>query len=655
MAEQPRYKNDYTYVDNYYSQSIPSASGDHKYYHPPQENTYEYAGPPTVSQDVRMNNLNPPPPNPPPYDAAIRQASNGRQAPDGRRSQRCWCYVCVFVVVLLVCGSAVGVTYIVLTTSRSSGSSGGSQPPVPITSCPDPIRTEAPAQSNSTNVYWREPMARHPSNISSLERSHQPGDRFFIGSTYVTYTFTDKNGNTGICSFDVTVVDVTPPEITNCPLDQEYFITGPNEEEITWSEPTASDNSGGITHVTQSHGQEVLFPAGDTKVSYHFSDPSGNQASCVFTITVTGIRPPEITDCPQDVVRTTPSGGSTSVIVWWAEPSATNPSGEMLSLERSHQPGDYFGIGETTITYTFTGDRGLQAVCEFNINVVVTDGTPPVISNCPADTSHEAPVDGNVAIVWWTEPTASSPSGAIVTLQEPSYRPGNNFEIGSTSVNYVFIDNIGLRVTCSFRITVIDVTPPLVQRCPEDIRIDGFSGNIGDGVEVTWLEPTATDNSGKPVTIDKSHHPGSTFIHGVTEVTYVFRDHGGEESICTFYITVPDTSPPTIHQCPEDMTFQYQSYSSAVYWTRPYATDSSGNVTLLHASHTSGSYFSSGDTVVEYVFVDSDGNIAKCSFTVTGVYKSSSSSTTTTSSVSGTLVAFICLVIICYCCYKYKK
>ena len=46
-------------------------------------------------------------------------------------------------------------------------------------------------------------MAENPENISSIEKSHQSGDLFHIGSTIVTYKFNDKNGNTGICSFDV--------------------------------------------------------------------------------------------------------------------------------------------------------------------------------------------------------------------------------------------------------------------------------------------------------------------------------------------------------------------------------------------------------------------------------------------------------------------
>ena len=86
----------------------------------------------------------------------------------------------------------------------STIASGPVQPPVAIKFCPEPIRINAPAQSNSATVFWKEPVAQNPANILSVDKSQTPGQRFFIGSTVVTYTLTDKGGRTGTCSFDVT-------------------------------------------------------------------------------------------------------------------------------------------------------------------------------------------------------------------------------------------------------------------------------------------------------------------------------------------------------------------------------------------------------------------------------------------------------------------
>ena len=55
--------------------------------------------------------------------------------------------------------------------------------------------------------------------------------------------------------------------------------------------------------------------------------------------------------------------------------------------------------------------------------------------------------------------------------------------------------------------------------------------------EVTWTEPTATDNSGI-VTLTSSHSPGSTFDIGTTTVTYTATDDAFNTVSDTFTVTV---------------------------------------------------------------------------------------------------------------------
>ncbi len=55
---------------------------------------------------------------------------------------------------------------------------------------------------------------------------------------------------------------------------------------VTWTEPTATDNSGTQPSFTQSHQSGDIFIVGTTQVRYIFSDVSGNQAVCTFTVTI---------------------------------------------------------------------------------------------------------------------------------------------------------------------------------------------------------------------------------------------------------------------------------------------------------------------------------------------------------------------------------
>ena len=55
---------------------------------------------------------------------------------------------------------------------------------------------------------------------------------------------------------------------------------------VTWTEPTATDNSGMTPTVTQSHQPGVSFPVGITQVTYTFTDMAENEAMCSFSVTL---------------------------------------------------------------------------------------------------------------------------------------------------------------------------------------------------------------------------------------------------------------------------------------------------------------------------------------------------------------------------------
>ena len=85
-------------------------------------------------------------------------------------------------------------------------------PPV-IIGCPDDKQVTAAAGANSAFVSWTEPTASDNSGITpTVTRTHVPNSRFFLGTTLVTYTFTDRSDNTAVCSFEVTI----SRKIINC-------------------------------------------------------------------------------------------------------------------------------------------------------------------------------------------------------------------------------------------------------------------------------------------------------------------------------------------------------------------------------------------------------------------------------------------------------
>src|SRR5262249_26966194 len=92
--------------------------------------------------------------------------------------------------------------------------------------------------------------------------------------------------NQSACQFTVTVQDTEAPKIT-CPPNQVAITANPRDPSVavTFPTPAISDNAPGATVVcTPASGS--VFPVGTTTVNCVATDPSGNTASCSFTVTV---------------------------------------------------------------------------------------------------------------------------------------------------------------------------------------------------------------------------------------------------------------------------------------------------------------------------------------------------------------------------------
>ena len=88
----------------------------------------------------------------------------------------------------------------------------------------------------------------------------------------------------------ITAADVTNPVIQNCPSDITRSLPATSTgTTVTWQEPTATDDSGIQPNVMRSHAPGLFFPLGTTRVTYTFTDLSGNSAVCSFDVIVIGM------------------------------------------------------------------------------------------------------------------------------------------------------------------------------------------------------------------------------------------------------------------------------------------------------------------------------------------------------------------------------
>jgi hypothetical protein len=123
---------------------------------------------------------------------------------------------------------------------------------------------------------------------------------------------------------------------------------------------------------------------GTSTVTYRATDASGNTADCSFTVTVTqnaDTEDPVISNCPENITVSN-DAGSCGAIVNWTPPTATDNSGS-VNLTSNFEPGSFFPVGTTTVTYTATDAAGNTATCSFE--VTVSDNEKPVISSRQPD------------------------------------------------------------------------------------------------------------------------------------------------------------------------------------------------------------------------------------------------------------------------------
>lgn len=478
-----------------------------------------------------------------------------------------------------------------------------------ITGCPSNITTTTAPNLCGAYVAWTPPSVSDNCPGVSITATYSSGAFFPVGTTPVSYLATDAYGNTSTCMFTVTVNDVGTPTFTNCPsnivTNNTINTCGAN---VSWTPPTASGGCASLT-VTSTANPGDNFPVGTTTVTYTADDGAGNTATCSFNITITDTQNPTFTGCPSNQTVSNTVGSCGAIVTWTAPTPNDNCPGVIVTS--SHNSGDFFTIGNTTVSYTAADAAGNTSTCSFAVNV--TDNENPGISGCPAPISVSNDPGACGAVVSWTAPTETDNCPGVTMTS--NYSPGATFPIGATTVNYTATDANGNTSICSFIVTVTDNQNPAFAGCPAPISQNNDPGSCS--AIVNWTVPTASDNC-LGVIISSSHSPGTTFPIGTTTVTYTATDASGNTGTCSFDVVITDTENPLFIGCPGPIISNnsFGNCSAIVTWTPPSATDNCAGL-VVTSNYNPGATFPVGATTVTYTATDNVGNSSTCSFTVT--------------------------------------
>ncbi len=272
------------------------------------------------------------------------------------------------------------------------------------------------------------------------------------------------------------------------------------------------------------------------------------------------------TNCPPNITVNTTTN---SAVATWVTPTLSGTCGGMVLLASvppsltAINSGSSFPVGVSNIRYDVfnTSDGTLKdSSCRFSVTVVqnnpcATDVTPPVFSGVQPNVTVNC--WGNIPTV--IHPTASDNCSTVsqITINFQEIRTGLILKRTWTGT-----DIRGNATTATQTITVLDNIAPVFTGCPQNISVT----TTGTCEVVPWNAPASvSDNCGAP---DVTFTPavGTCFPVGTHTVAYVATDGAGNQSTCSFTITV---SGNTAANCKKYTAASTNSICNPATW-QPY-------------------------------------------------------------------------------------
>ncbi|MDB4591457.1 HYR domain-containing protein, partial [Flavobacteriaceae bacterium] len=460
-----------------------------------------------------------------------------------------------------------------------------------------------------------EPTASDNCAVATFTSDYSPGDTFPLGTTAVTYTATDGNGQTVTCTFNVTVEDNEVPTIT-CAADQTQNTDAGNcTAVVTVVAPTTADNCV-VASVTNNFNGTAdasgTYPIGTTTVVWTVTDNSGNIATCSMDITVTDNEAPNAV-C-QDITASVDASGNLTITGDDVDGGSTdNCTGMTLSV--SPNTFDCTDTGTTvTVTLTATDAAGLTDTCTANVTII--DQVAPT-AVCQ-DITVQLDATGNVTITAADVDNGSSDAcGGAVTL---ALTPSSSFDcndLGANTVTLFVTDASGNSSFCTATVTVEDSVAPTITCAADQTQ------NLDAGLctaDVTVAGPTISDNcSVASITNDFNNTADASddYPLGTTTVTWTLTDGSGNTATCTQDIVITDNQAP-VAVC-QDITVQLDATGAVTINASDLdggSTDCSSMTFAVSPSSTFDCDDIGTNTVTLFV-TDAAGNIGFCAAVVT--------------------------------------
>ena len=265
-----------------------------------------------------------------------------------------------------------------------------------------------------------------------------------------------------------------------------------------------------------------------------------------------------------------------------------------------------------TVTGTIYQVTATNGACTLRDTVTINLRPQPTIVNAPNFTT--CPLDTSILVASGTY--INSYSWSTGQLNDSIKIAPLNTTVYSV---YAFTDCGTFKDT--IKVTTADNISPVILNCPPNDTAYVAAGMCT--YPYSWAAPTVTDNCPFPTISQIIGAPSGTAISvGNHIMQYKGEDNKGNHVFCTFTITIIDTFPPTILNCPSNITVNnaLNVCGKNVAWVTPTRTDNCAGSSLIKITGgANGSVFPIGTTLITYVASDPSGNTDTCTFTITVV------------------------------------
>ncbi len=343
----------------------------------------------------------------------------------------------------------------------------------------------------------------------------------------ITDLFNDQTGKIG------EQVSITFPDDI-----QKNADAGQCSAVVAFAEPAVTTGCG-KTELKQIKGlpSGSLFDAGKNVIAYEATTSTGKKVVDSFFVTISDKQAP-VFQCPPDVTMRAPEGENSGIVNYPIPVATDNCPGVKVERVSGPPSGGEFPVGNTMVQYIATDASGNKAECSIRI---ILKETIKTIYHCTNDqVAYSPPGKYNIAVNY-NEPLLKIRGTTIRMTRTKGLSSGSMFPIGVTEIEYEWNDSIAGKTVCSFKVTVLDTTSPVLT-CPADIKAITPAGQ--KSTPLNYVLPVAYDDGiGLPVKLVSGLKSGSDFPVGVTVVTHEAQDASGNKGVCSFIITVEEEKP----------------------------------------------------------------------------------------------------------------